>query len=239
MRSEIDIIKGIWNDKDDEAYRRDVCHWRGHGRWADDARWLNIGKQTLQCIERLGALAGRPGLHARSGLNVLEWGPGGGANAFALRYLAARYYGVDISAKNLAEAERVVREDGAADCFIPIALDDAPASVAARIEHPVSLFLSTAVFQHFPSHAYGFEVLATLRRVCADDALGFIQIRFDNGNEKYRSIQGLDEYERKHITANAYTIDAFWDAIAKAGFTPLAVTDIATSHNYATFYMQC
>lgn len=228
-------IKSVWNDKNDETYRQDQSHYRGVGRWADDDAWRDIGRSSLQKVKFLWRLLNRPAA-SLSRLTALEWGPGGGANAFGLRDICSQYYGVDISEKNLAEAGRVMAAEGLPDYFRPVLLDGAPSTVASSV-NPINIFLSTAVFQHFPSREYGVEVLNTLRSVCAPNAAGFIQIRFDNGNQKYRGISSLKEYEKRHITANSYPLDVFWDALDAAGFRPLAINGVRTKNNYATFYV--
>lgn len=228
-------IKSVWNDAENEVYRQDQSHYRGVGRWADDGAWQDIGRSSMQKIKFLWRLLNRP--HASLVNQVaLEWGPGGGANAFGLREVCSRYYGVDISEKNLAEANRLMVAEGKPDYFKPVLLSGDPQTIVSSVQ-PVNLFLSTAVFQHFPSREYGIEVLNALRSVCAPSAVGFIQIRFDNGNPKYRGIARLDEYKRDHITANSYAIDVFWDALDSAGFQPIAVNSLRTKNNYATFYM--
>ncbi len=228
-------IKSVWNDTADEIYRQDQSHYRGVGRWADDSAWQDIGRSSLQKIKFLWRLIGRP-VASLSNLTALEWGPGGGANAFGLRDICSKYYGVDISDKNLAEASRVMSEEGRPDYFQPVLLEDAPESIVPKVDS-VNLFLSTAVFQHFPSKEYGIEALKAIRAVCAPHAAGFIQIRFDNGNQKYRGIGSIDEYEQSHITANSYPLDVFWDALSAAGFQPLAINSLRTKNNYATYYM--
>ncbi|CAN7623552.1 hypothetical protein LJR010_004428 [Ensifer adhaerens] len=228
-------IKAVWNNAEDETYRQDQSHYRGVGRWADDEAWQDIGRSSMQKIKFLWRLLNRPNASLANQV-VLEWGPGGGANAFGLREISSRYYGVDISEKNLAEAGRMMTAEGRPNYFKPVLLAGVPQSIVGDVE-PINIFLSTAVFQHFPSRDYGIEVLKALRSMCAPNAGGFIQIRFDNGNPKYRGIASIQEYEREHITANSYPIEVFWDALDAAGFQPLAVNGLRTKNNYATFYM--
>ncbi|MGP1351975.1 MAG: class I SAM-dependent methyltransferase [Parasphingopyxis sp.] len=227
-------IRKVWENHDDEEYRRDQSHWRGHGRWADDKLWQSIGRKS---ISRFNAILNylRKGPQTwTSPKSFLEWGPGGGANLFALSRLASRYYGIDISNKNLAECQRIA--DGRNFTgFSPILLAGSPATVIDAIDRPVNAFLSTAVFQHFPSKSYGEEALRTIAKASRSGAIGFIQIRFDNGNEKYRGIRDISEYEEKHIRANSYAIDEFWGLCSKCEFEVLYVSDVSSVANYATF----
>lgn len=230
-------IKAVWNDYESEEYRQDQSHYRGIGRWADDEAWQNIGKSTLQNFHMLWQLEGRS-LGDFKNLTVLEWGPRGGTNAFALRENASQYFGVDISEKNLAEAGRMLKKEGKDGYFHPIHLSGAPETIIPAVGKPVDLFLSTAVFQHFPSNKYGEEVLRALRAVCSDTALGMIQIRFKNDNFKYDGISSIEEYHKKHITANSYALEVFWDLLLETGFEPVAVNRIASRNNYATFLIK-
>jgi cyclopropane fatty-acyl-phospholipid synthase-like methyltransferase len=163
---------------------------------------------------------------------VLEWGPGGGSNLHALAPHATVLYGVDISQQNLQETERVLRMQHPQVDFHAILLRENPAEVLERVLQPVDIFVSTAVFQHFPSQQYGADVLNVVGRLCAKGCVGLIQIRFDNGNPKYTS-KDFAEYERLHITATSYELSAFWDLCRAAGLRPVSIFDINTTNNYA------
>lgn len=228
-------IVAVWNDSDDEKRRRDDSHYRGVGRWADDEKWKDIGRSSLLKMQMLWRMLNRPKL-SLSDLVALEWGPGGGANAFGLRSCVNRYFGVDISQKNLSECRRMIDAEGWTGYFHPVLLEGDPRSVAGLIE-PVDAFLSTAVFQHFPSRRYGVEVLEAIRATCKPKAAGFIQIRFDNGNQKYSGIKSIEDYRASHIVATSYPIDEFWDMCECAGFSPISVGSIRRANNYATFYL--
>ena len=95
----------VWDRHPDEDYRRDMSHWRGRGRWAEE-RWATIGADTVATIQRAATLVGR---EVPTGA-FLEWGPGGGANLTACAGRFQRLYGVDISGKNLDECARVLAE---------------------------------------------------------------------------------------------------------------------------------
>lgn len=230
-----DAIVGVWNEHDDETHRRDQSHYRGVGRWANDEMWKDIGRSSVTKLRMLWRMLNRPPATMKN-LVALEWGPGGGANAFGLHDCVDRYFGVDISSKNLAECARVTESEGWAGYFHPVLLEGPPREAVGRIE-PVDVFLSTAVFQHFPSRSYGVEALEAIRSVCKPGAAGFIQIRFDNGNERYSGISSIEEYKAKHIRATSYRIDEFWDHCQAAGFSPISVGSIRTANNYATFYL--
>jgi len=233
-RNETAVGAGVWNALTDEARRQELSHWRGIGKWADDTKWLGVGARSFKII---GRILRDQKVHRNfwsEKKTILEWGPGGGSNAFAFRDVAENYYGVDIAEKNLAEAARVVNEGGAGP-FRPILLADAPQSVPARLGAPVDLFLSTAVFQHFPSKEYGVEVLKAIADASRPGAFGFIQIRYDDGSKRFRANASVGDYSSRYIVATTYTIEEFWNLCASSGLKVLYVTDLNPKVKYVTF----
>jgi hypothetical protein len=221
-------VIAVWDGHPDEDYRRDMSHWRGHGRWPDE-KWAAIGAATLRSIRRAATTLGRD---VPTG-PLLEWGPGGGANLVACAGISQRLYGADISTKNLAECARVLAELDPSPEFRPILVGDDPTAVAAAIDEPIEVFVSTAVFQHFPTREYGGEVLRTVAGVLAPGALGCVQIRYDNGTPKY--LQKQDDYFARHVTFTSYPLDEFWDLIKSVGLQPLDISGLNGKVNYATF----
>lgn len=227
------VIRQVWNELDNEELRKDNSHWRGIGRWRDDTKWRSIGANTVQLLSECAYFVRKPPFTSK--LRVLEWGPGGGSNALAMNRFAERYYGVDISAKNLAECRRMLAEEGIQDYFQPVLIESSLTAVDKSVDAPIDVFVSTAVFQHFPSKDYGVEVLKTVKRISSSDFMGVVQIRYDNGNEKFAPIQDISEYEEKHITATSYQIDEFWTILRKVGFSPRYLKVSNSDVNYATF----
>jgi SAM-dependent methyltransferase len=228
------VIAEVWERNEDESYRQDQSHWRGVGRW-DVEQWAKIGDETWRRLGDAYRTAGRS-VPTDPKPVVLEWGPGGGSNLFRLAEHCSVLYGVDISLKNLDESARVLAEKDRVD-FRPILLTDDPSSVVDSITDPINLFFSSQVFQHFPSKEYGIEVLRTMRSLMSDDGIGYIQIRFDNGNPTYAP-KSVFEYREKHITATAYELSEFWAALIDAGFTPMKIGNLNLKSNFAGFYFQ-
>jgi len=238
MTSDVqNIIKDVWDNAEDETYRAEMSHWLGVGKWAGpggERAFHNIGsviladfKQFLRMIDH--EMPASP--------TVIEWGPGGGSNLLAWRDVAAHYVGVDISGRNLNEAERVLNlQEGHKTAFQKVVLEDAPTSIESQLP-PVDIILSTAVFQHFPSKEYGAEVLKLMARVAKPNALALIQIRFDNGARPFLP-KSIDEYKEKFATATSYKLDEFWDLAVEAGFEPQFVRKINSKNNNATFYLK-
>ena len=223
-----DDVVAVWDGHPDEEYRRDMSHWRGHGRWAEET-WASIGAATANSLRRAARTLSR---EVPTG-PLLEWGPGGGSNLVGCAALSARLYGADISMKNLTECARVLAELDPSPEFRPILVGDDPASVATAIDEPIHLFVSTAVFQHFPTREYGGEVLRAVADVLAPGALGCVQIRYDDGTPKYLPKQ--DDYFAKHVTFTSYQLDEFWDLLKSVGIAPLEISSLNSKVNYATY----
>lgn len=226
------VAREVWENYEDETRRRELSHWRGVGKYQDDNRWLSIGRKTVATLDGMSRFSGRPWHVNGAPFRVLEWGPGGGANAHALGRLADAYYGVDISASNLQEAGRMLEAEKVTS-FRPIHLGDDIKLVRASIDQPIDLFLSTAVFQHFPSKEYGIAVLEEIRAVCRDNALGFIQIRYEDG--RFKGATSMHDYKKHFVTATSYDIGEFAQACRQLGLHTLFMCDINEKVNYLTF----
>lgn len=228
----------VWEkskDQTEEEYRQDISHWRHVGRWKDDEAWQRIGSRSFRLLEAVHRYSNLP-LKWGEAVNILEWGPGGGANLFAFRNLCKNYFGIDISEKNLAEAQRMIDEEGN-DIFRPVFIQN-PSDALEQIDEKVDCFLSTATFQHFPSQEYGIQVLEIIAKLCKKDALGFIQIRYRSSEKRYRGIKNISQYKEHHIRANSYEIDQFHDLCNEAGFNVISVRDINSAVHYATYMLR-
>lgn len=230
---ETKVSAAVWDRLKDEDRRAELSHWRGAGKWQDDEKWLNVGVRSRRRLERLAGMLGRE-LWSKP-RTMLEWGPGGGANLFAFRDVVSTYYGVDISQRNLDEARRMIGLEGYGG-FRPVLIAETPDEALAAVKEPIDIVLSTAVFQHFPSRAYGAQVLDVLSRLCAPDAIGLIQIRYADA-EHAEGEAALADYERRFITATAYGVDSFRAECVRAGFAVQAVDHVNPSSRYATFYL--
>ncbi|MEP9348018.1 methyltransferase domain-containing protein [Xanthobacter sp. KR7-225] len=209
----------FWSESENNETIKDKSHWRGFGRYADDDVWLKIGHTRLHELESLLALAGRGPAQS-----MIEWGPGGGSNAVALAPTMQKFYGVDISQANLDECGRQLRSVGFTN-YDPVLVDPANIDLVkdaclAGIE-PVDFFLSVAVFQHFPSKAFGLEILSLANRLMKPDGVALIQIRYDDGSIRMRAKNS--NYRENAMFFTSYKIDEFWIAAEERGFRPLAL----------------
>lgn len=53
-----DDAHAVWDGHPDEDYRRDMSHWRGHGRWPEE-QWAAIDASTVASLRRSAGLLGR------------------------------------------------------------------------------------------------------------------------------------------------------------------------------------
>jgi len=219
-----------WSASQDSDKVRDMSHWRNVGRF-EDAKWHRIGENNRANWKALAARTGRPATIGR----MVEWGPGGGSNAVAFAELAGEFYGVDISQANLEECQRQL---ATADYrgFHPILI---PAQQPQRcLEHidqgSVDFFLSTAVFQHFPSKQYGETIVGIVKRLLAVDGLAIIQTRFDDGSEKYAAKRR--NYKKHASFFTSYRVEEFWKICESHSLRPLQVS-LNTQINYAVYFI--
>ena len=223
--------KSYWSQSAARPWVADMSHWRGRGRWSDDEVWTAIGRDHVAMFRQLCLLANREA-PVRT---MLEWGPGGGANALAFSLHVQRIYGVDISAANLQECARQLAESRFRG-FHAIEIEATqPERVLAAVNEPNDFALSTAVFQHFPGKEYGQRVLNILHRLLAPDGIALIQTRFDDGSETLACKHS--DYAKNVVTFTSYRIEEFWDNCTQAGFEPLSLT-LKPEPAYAYYFLR-
>lgn len=166
----------------------------------------------------------------------MEWGSGGGANLAAVAPYATTLYAVDVSRKNLDETCRQIEGLGEVSCT-PLPVDERPADVAAHVSEPLDLFFSSGVFHQLPSKDYASAVLRTAFAIMKPGALGYIRIRFDDGNPKFAP-QGAHRYREHHVFAMSWDLTEFWAELKSAGFKLVKIANLETRFNFIAFYFQ-
>ena len=213
------------------ASQRDFSHWLGEGRWKNHKKWFEIGEQHYKMFKELVSISNCN----LSFDTMIEWGPGGGSNAIAFSRKFQTYYGVDISVANLMECEKQLQKNNYKG-FRQVLFNDLNDKILIDIIHePVSFFLSTAVFQHFPSKEYGARVLKIIYQILDNNGIALIQIRYDNGSSLFRDKK--INYTKNVATFTSYKIDEFWDLLIELGFSPL-LCKLNTENNYAYYFIQ-
>jgi SAM-dependent methyltransferase len=221
----------FWAASDSNPSLRDLSHWVGEGRWTDREAWEGIGRSHLKMFEQLCLLA----KCQKPVESMAEWGPGGGANAIYFCRAIPQFYGIDISQANLDECERQVRAYGLHG-FSPVLIPaDRPEECEQAISAQVDFFLSTAVYQHFPSRSYGIRVIRIAHRLLTDNGIALIQIRYDDGDRAHRP--KTRNYADQALSFTTWTIEEFWGVAADCGFAPLAVK-LDTDVKYAYFFLK-
>lgn len=207
-----------WNpEAPPDGHLKHYAHWQGVGTFADNERWLALGRAHFGMFERACREAQLP---SPAGA-VVEWGCGGGMNAIHFVKHAQRYYGVEIGQASLDESARVLGEAGY-DGFRPALIAaNAPEQALELIDEPCDFFLSTYTFQVFPSKAYGRRVTGIAHRLLKPGGAAVIQIRYDDG-----SVDGAPKarnYSANVVHFTSYAISEFWLLAESAGFRPLDV----------------
>lgn len=220
-----------WSQSSAVPWIQDLSHWRGRGRWTDDQTWRSMGERHFGMFEDLCLRARQP----RPIRAMLEWGPGGGANAVAFAREVKAFYGVDICPANLAECGRQL-SSAKFDGWHPVEIDAAhPAACLEALATPIDFFLSTAVFQHVPGKTYGVEVVRIAHELLASPGIALIHIRYDDGSETLRPKQG--DYAKNAITFTSYRIEEFWQIAGDAGFEVLSVV-LSPADCYASYWLR-
>lgn len=221
------LAKSVWNSAG--ATIQDLSHIKGAGRWIDEDKWNQLGRNCREVFDRFGSDLHRDG--RRHHLKILEWGPGGGGIARQFIDLAIEYHGVDISQYSLKQFVEAI--DGHGVEVVQWELSGDPGFLELPT-HSFDLFLSTAVFQHFPSKSYGLRVLDKVQSSLRRGGLGIVQIRYDDGSEKFAP-KALETYADSFVRQTSYRLEEFWSATVERGMKPVAITNINASVNYAFF----
>jgi len=219
-----------WSRSGDSPKVRDLSHWRGSGRWSEE-EWLAVGARHYDLFRDLCRAAKIPPDAVTS---MVEWGPGGGANAVRFAEDVPALYGVDISSPNLDECSAQLRGidyRGFTPVLVPA---DRPEDCLDEIDGPVDLFLSTAVFQHFPSKEYGRRVLRVAHELLGEGGVALVQTRYDSGRLDFRPKKRA--YRFNAATYTSYGIDEFWELCLATGLTPLSL-QLEPDTNYAYYFL--
>jgi SAM-dependent methyltransferase len=156
----------------------------------------------------------------KSPRRIIEWGCGGGANAVHFAPLAETYIGIDIAWPSLQECARQL-DAASFGNFKPVLIDAGePDTAVTQITQKCDLFLTTYVFEVFPTPEYGLQVLRIARNLLNEGGMAIIQIRFTR--DSWTSQPKRYAYKR-HFASNTYRIETFWEEAEKCGFVPHSV----------------
>jgi len=223
-----------WNDPPNPSLKQN-SHWRGVGIFADDARWLELGREHLRLYQELARSLGR----GQPVTRMVEWGCGGGMNAVHFGRQAREFYGVDIAPASLEECARQMQTAGLT--FTPVLIDAArPEAALPQIPGPCDLYISTYVFELVPTPEYGVRLLRIAHQLLAPGGLAFIQIKYSEGDVRTASRRW--GYVKNLAWNATYRIEAFWLAAVDCGFTPKLVSLVpkqpaVSDRNYAYFLL--
>jgi len=220
-----------WGGSIDDEDLRDLSHWAGEGRWDQLDRWKRIGRTHVEMFHTLCTVAGVPAPTGR----MVEWGPGGGANAVRFAEAFDTVVGVDISQSNLDEcARQLVAADYKG--FQPVLIPAAdPESVLRHVTEPIDFFLCTAVYQHFPGAEYGQRVTRVAAAMLAPGGLALIQTRYPTDDPATASKRA--DYQENVLQFTAYRVEEFWALARRCGLEPMMVK-LAEQDRYAYYFLR-
>ncbi|NPU86006.1 MAG: class I SAM-dependent methyltransferase [Syntrophaceae bacterium] len=226
-----------WRMSANDDRIRDQSHWFGSGRWERE-RWMEHGEFHRRLLEdrfRRFAAAGNPFPSGET--QALEWGCGGGALTRILCERFDRVYGVEISGATLRECSRQMERLGHRNFIDSLVAAEHPESVLETVPAgSVDFILSVAVFQHFPSRAYTIRVLRVMETLLRSGAFAFLQMRYSDGSDRYRTKEGEGSYAAHVITMTSFPFQAFRDLLEEAGLDVLEAScdldDRNENHGY-------
>ncbi len=225
-----------WNYPADGSLKQN-SHWRGVGIFADDTRWLALGREHLKFYEEFARVVDLKHPLRR----IVEWGCGGGMNAVHFGHLADEFCGVDISSSSLEECGRQMETAGLHN-FTPILVEAGePEAALTWMRGPCDVFISTYVFELLPTPEYGIRILRIAHEMLAVGGIAMIQIKYSEGTVKTRSRAWA--YARNLAWNATYRIEEFWRGAQECGLTPRMVIlqpqqPLVNDRNYAYFLLQ-
>jgi 2-polyprenyl-3-methyl-5-hydroxy-6-metoxy-1,4-benzoquinol methylase len=226
--------QNYWNSPSNKTYEQD-SHWRGGGIFADDSRWIALGREHVRIYEEFARAAALQQPIRR----VTEWGCGGGMNAIHFGQLADEFCGIDIAQASLEECAKQMELAGLHN-FAPVLIDASdPEAALARVSGPCDLFICTYVFEVLPSPEYGIRVLRVAHQLMVPGGMAIVQIKY---NDDWKTSSRMWNYAKNLAWHATYRIEEFWQAAEQCGFTPKMVTLVPKQtqiidRNYAYFLL--
>ena len=204
----IQEMVNFWNQDTDHV--KDMSHQYKSGRW-NYSEWNALGVTMFIRLTHILNITGNGDKHQMS---LTEFGCGGGANLhFMQQHSDFHLCGVDISQKTLDAAR-----DGLPDSVNLIHYDPAdPAAMIDALPYTADIFLSTYVFQHFPSWEYTEEVLKLMTQMIRVDGVFLVQYRFRKAATSGSLFPG-GKYEDQFIRAATFDPQELEDLFTMNGF---------------------
>ncbi len=224
-----------WNNSSSQSIGQD-SHWRGSGIFADDSRWMELGRAHLRLYDEFSRVVGVK----RPLKRIVEWGCGGGMNAVHFGPEAEEFCGVDIVAASLDECGKQLTALGICN-FVPILVEASnPEAAISQVPGPCDLFFSTYVFECLPSPEYGIRVLRIAHKLLIPGGMAMIQVKYNDTSWKTESRRW--DYGSNLAWNATYRIEEFWSAAEECGFTSKMVTlvphqPLVSDRNYAYFLL--
>jgi cyclopropane fatty-acyl-phospholipid synthase-like methyltransferase len=211
---------------------RRMTHIRGAPTWPSK-RWQAIGECNFR---KFHVLVNELGLDMSQFRTMVEWGSGGGANAIKFLRHFRKLYGVDISEHALHSCAQILdttHGKGSSVAFAPVRIPCASPELSLKsIPEQVDFFLSTAVFQHFPSKDYGKRVVKIASQLVRPGGLAIIQFRWDDGG-RFHACKKKDYGKGKNaVRFTSYGIGEFLTVMREAGFTYVSLKMARASYVY-------
>lgn len=213
--------------KDDLHYEKSLSHHIGARNWEED-KFYAYGEKHVALFQSARRFIS-PNENERT-QKVVEWGPGGGANALAfLKHFGGEYIGIDISKENLDEAARICNDTTCGSftkCHIDI---QNPEAVLEFIQpKSVDLFISTAVFPHLPDKEYAKKVIEIAAVLLKPNAVCMLHVL---NSDEIKSTYG--DYNKDVHRNTVFTYEETVALISEVGLVNvLCVRDSIATYSY-------
>ena len=216
----------------------DAYHWRGKGVFeGNEEGWLQLGREHLDLVNSYACQ-----LDLKFPVDkIVEWGCGGGANAVHFGSKANKYFGIDINPESLSECTNQMSNFGYRN-FHPFLIDTSnPEKALVEDIKDSDFFICTYVYELLPSPEYGLRILELANRILKINGIGFIQIKYNSGERKFRSRKW--GYKLNPYNMTTYTIEEFWNHTLAFGFQPYGVylmpkQEIVSDYRYAYYFLK-
>ncbi len=226
-----------WNRDYSNPILAQDAHWKNKGIFEDNQRWLSLGKEHLELIQNYSSV-----LNLKFPVKkIVEWGCGGGANAVHFAPLTEKFVGIDITTESLAECGTQIADCGFNN-FQSVLIDATnPESILNEQIDNVDLFISTYVFEQFPSPEYGLKVLRLANKMLRNEGIAFIHIRYNDDRKSLKSKHY--GYKLHPYLMTTYTLEEFWENAKINGFQPLGIfltpsQPLVRDSSYAYFFLR-
>lgn len=173
----------FWNKfkNHDSQKEKSLSHHLGVRNW-EKKKFIQYGLKHYEMFEKALVFSnwGKKSTKAKDlgklSINIVDWGPGGGANMLTFaNKIKGRYFGVDIVEKNLEECQKLAGSFKINNFRGVLINISRPEEVYKTIKQ-CGLFICTAVFPHLPHKKYAERITKIASKLLIKGGIGIIHV---------------------------------------------------------------